>query len=125
MNQIFQIFLGFVFADIITGTFHWFEDTYLDYCLELPVISEISKDNELHHYFPRSIIAYSYLEHIKIALILTILIISLLYLLNKSIIIKYPFLTISFCFFCVVSNIIHRFSHMRDCENNFIVIFLQ
>ena len=25
-----QIVIGFLLADIVTGVFHWFEDTYLD-----------------------------------------------------------------------------------------------
>jgi len=125
MNVYLQIIIGFLLADIITGAFHWFEDKYFDYCIDLPIISTISKDNELHHYFPRSMLAFSYLDHITYSLPLTFIIIFLLYLSNKSIILKYPYLLISFGFFCIVSNIFHRFSHMRECENHFIVSFLQ
>jgi len=128
MNKYFiiilQIIIGFILADIVTGGFHWFEDSYLDYCIDIQIISEISKDNELHHYFPRSMIAYSYLDHIKYTIPLTLLIIFLLYIINKSIF-RYYFLIISFAFFCIISNIIHRFSHMRNCENNFLIIYLQ
>ena len=54
-----QIILGFILADFITGIVHWFEDTYLVYCINIPFINEISKNNELHHYFPRSMLGYS------------------------------------------------------------------
>jgi hypothetical protein len=124
MNIFLQILIGFILADLITGIFHWFEDTYLDYCIHLPIIGTIAKDNELHHYFPRSIIAYSYLDHISLSLPLTIIILIIVYIINKSIFKLYFFLA-SFAFFSITSNIFHRFSHMRDCENNIVVIQLQ
>jgi len=119
-----QIILGFICADIMSGIFHWFEDTYLDYCIDLPILDTISRDNELHHYFPRSIIAYSYWEHITYTLILTVIIIVLLFIVYRPIF-QYPFFLISFAFFSIISNIIHRFSHMRECENMGFVLFLQ
>jgi len=36
-----QLLLGFIFADIITGRFHWFEDTYFDYCIDISLITDI------------------------------------------------------------------------------------
>ena len=122
--NILQIFLGFIFADIISGGFHWFEDTYLDYCIDLPIISSIAQDNELHHYFPRSIIAYSYIDQILVTLPLTLIILFLLYLLDNPIF-KFPYFIISLAFFSTISNIIHRFAHMRECENNYIINILQ
>lgn len=119
-----QVILGFLVADILGGIFHWFEDTYLDYCIDVPVLGTISRDNELHHYFPRSILAYSYLEHISVLLPLTIFILLLLWLCNRSVF-KYHYFILSFFFFSVSTNIIHRFSHMRDCENNSFILFLQ
>ena len=125
MNIFLQILIGFILADLITGGFHWFEDTYLDYCIDIPIISTIAKDNELHHYFPRSIIAYSYLDHISVTLPLTIIILTIVYyIINKSIFKLYFFIA-SFAFFSITANIFHRFSHMRDCENNIIIIYLQ
>ena len=120
-----QIIIGFLLADIVTGVFHWFEDTYLDYCIDTPILNVIAKDNELHHYFPRSIIAYSYLDNIGIPLIITTSVLFMVYLLNKSIFNNNVYLIVSFAFFCIMSNVIHRFSHMRECENNGFINFLQ
>ena len=119
-----QIIIGFVLADILTGGFHWFEDSYLNYCTELPILSDVAKDNELHHYFPRSIIAYSYFDHIKYTLPVTFLVTLFMILINKAVL-KYPFFLISFGFFSIFSNIFHRFTHMRECENHPIINFLQ
>jgi len=124
LTIILQIIIGFLVADIITGGFHWFEDSYLDYCTDIPILSEIAKDNELHHYFPRSIIAYSYADHIIITLPLTLLVILFMILINRSVL-KYPFFLFSFGVFSIFSNIFHRFSHMRECENHPIIHFLQ
>jgi len=126
MNNIIQIVLGFILADLIVGFFHWFEDSYLDYCIDFPILGQISKDNELHHYFPRSIIAYNYFEHVSVTIPIIVIIFSILYLINKNIFTyKYKYFFISFAFFCTVSNIIHRYSHMRQCETNIILQFLQ
>ena len=120
---ILQIILGFLLADILSGMFHWFEDTYLDYCIDIPFINQISKDNELHHYFPRSILAYSYLDNITVSLPIFIIISIILYVINKNIF-KYTYFIFSLGIFSIISNIIHRFSHMRDCETNIIIKFL-
>ena len=54
MNIYIQIILGFILADFVAGIFHWYEDTY--FCINIPLLRNIAKNNELHHYFPRSII---------------------------------------------------------------------
>ena len=122
---IFQLIMGFFMADLLAGFLHWFEDTYLDYCINLPIIGEFAKDNEMHHYFPRSILAYSYLENIYFTMPITIMLILILYLVNKSIFYKYIYFIGSFGFFAATSNLIHRFTHMRDCETNDLMKFFQ
>jgi hypothetical protein len=124
MNIILQIILGFLLADVVTGIFHWFEDSYLDYCVDIPIVGRIAKDNELHHYFPRTIVSCSYWENMRVTFPLTITILIILYLLNRSLF-KNIYLISSFAFFCITSNLLHRFSHMRECENNRFTIFLQ
>ena len=125
MNIFIQILIGFLLADILTGIFHWFEDTYLDYCTNIPIVSDISKDNELHHYFPRAIVGYSYYENISLSLPLAIIIFGILFIFNKKNMYKYIYLYSALFIFSVTSNIIHKFSHMRDCENNYVVRELQ
>ena len=60
--------MGFLIADFLAGFLHWFEDTYMDYCMNtgIPLIDQISQENELHHYFPRTILASSDLESMQI-----------------------------------------------------------
>jgi len=125
MHPILQIISGFFLADIITGGFHWFEDTYLSYCSDIPIISDLAKDNELHHYFPRSMLAYSYLEHMSVSAPLSLVLVIVLYIFNKKLLFDYQWLILTFVLFSVCSNIIHRFSHMRDCENHWTVRYLQ
>lgn len=125
MHPILQIIIGFFITDFLVGFFHWFEDTYLPYCTNIPILSDIAKDNELHHYFPRSMIAYSYWDNIVITTPLAILIVGSVYMFNKRLVTNYPWLVGTFLIFAILSNIIHRFSHMRDCENHIIVRSLQ
>jgi len=120
-----QIFIGYLLADFICGILHWFEDTYIEYCIDIPILRDIARDNEMHHYFPRSIISYGYLEHMSYSLPIAILSLIILYLIDKSIFVNYPYFIVSFFIFSAASNIFHRFSHMRDCENNGLVRSLQ
>ena len=125
MHFLLQIIIGFLLADFLSGFFHWFEDTYLNYCTNIPVLSTVSKDNELHHYFPRSIIAYSYLEHIQVTLFLTIIIIGIIFICDKKFVFRYKYLFISLACFSTIANIIHRYAHMRQCENFAAITLLQ
>ena len=125
MNIIIQIIVGILIADILTGLFHWFEDTYLDYGISIPIISEIAKDNEMHHYFPRNLLAESYLENCWFSLPGTVFILLMVYLFNKSIFTDYPYLIATFAIFGSLSNIFHRLTHMRNCEKHPIIIALQ
>lgn len=124
----FQIILGFFIADFVSGLFHWFEDTYLDYCLNIPFIGDISKHNELHHYFPRSMLVYSTLETVSTTLpfIIVIIFCFVIYykFFNKKIA-NYFYILFSFFFFISISNLIHKYSHMRDCERNDIITIIQ
>jgi len=124
INIIIQILLGFILADIVGGIFHWFEDTYLSYCINIPFLNKIAVKNEMHHYFPRSIVAKSYLENISTTVLILLIFLPLIYLfyrINRN----YIYFIISFLFFISISNVIHRFSHMRDCEKNNFIILLQ
>lgn len=118
MKVLIEIIIGFIVADIFTGTIHWLEDTYLSYCINFPILSSISKDNEMHHYFPRSILAYSYLDHLTLSLPFVIMMLLLFFFINKCFLYKHIFFFISFFTFTALSNIIHRLSHMRDCEKS-------
>jgi len=124
-NVLLQIIFGFLLADLEGGLFHWFEDTYLDYCIDIPILSNIAKDNEMHHYFPRGIIAYSDIESMIYTFPLCIFIFVFLWIFfNKFVRHNYIFV-LSFLFFTLIMNILHKYSHMRDCEKNVIIRTLQ
>ena len=125
MNIYLQIIIGFFIADILGGIIHWFEDTYLSYCVNIPILSYVSKENELHHYYPRSILSYSYLELLTYTLPITIFVILIPYLLNPKFFFNYKYIFISLFIFGSICNIIHLFSHMRDCEKNIILKTIQ
>lgn len=125
MNKLSQIVLGYVVADLCGATLHWFEDTYFDYNSRIPIINSIAKDNELHHYFPRVIVGYSYFENLYIPLILVIIVYLFIYFFNDKTLLNYPYFHISLFLFLAMSNIIHKWSHMRECELPKIIILLQ
>jgi ubiquitin-conjugating enzyme E2 variant len=125
INVLLQIILGFLFADLLTGTVHWFEDTYLDYCIDIPFLSQIAKDNEMHHYFPRSILANSHFKNIEFSMYIALVIFIIFFIFAKKTLYKYIYFYAVFFFFSTISNVIHRYSHMRDCELPFLMKLLQ
>ena len=125
MKILLQIIIGFLLADIIGGTGHWFEDTYIDYCTKYNILNDIAKYNELHHYFPRAMLAHSYIENVKTSYIFAIILFIIFLLLFKNHMLKYPIIYISLFILLPLSNLFHRFSHQRDCENNVLILFLQ
>lgn len=125
LTIIIQIIVGFLLADLLTGTVHWFEDSYLGYCIDLPVLDNIAKDNELHHFFPRSILAYSYFEHMSIPLPMTFTVVGVLFVMNRSAFNSNYVCILSFAFFSSIANILHRFSHLRDCETSSVLKHFQ
>ena len=120
-----QIILGYILADLLTAFSHWIEDTYIDYNSKIPFVKELAKDNELHHYFPRSIVGRSYFENIKAPLIIIIPIILFIYFYNSKILFDHPYFYSSLFLFSIIANIIHRWCHMRECELPKIPILLQ
>ena len=125
MNIIIQIIIGFFTADILAGLFHWFEDRYLSYCTSMPFLDKITEGNELHHYFPRSMLANSYIDNIAYSLPAMFVLIFIIFLINKKFVNTYKYFFISLFIFGSLSNLFHRFSHMRDCENISVVRFFQ
>jgi len=125
MHALLQIIIGIIIADFLSGVFHWFEDTYIDYCTTIPALSNIAKDNELHHYFPRAMLSHTYLENMAVTLPLTGFSIVLIYLYNKDFVIKYIYMFITLFIFASTANVFHRFSHMRNCELPPIIKWLQ
>jgi hypothetical protein len=124
-NKILQIILGFFLADFLSGLFHWIEDTYLDYCIDIPIIKDISKGNEMHHYFPRAILKNSYYQNIRVTTILTIFVFIIIYLSKKEILFNYKYFFITLFIFSSISPLIHRLCHMRECEKNKYILYLQ
>jgi hypothetical protein len=125
MNPAIQIFLGYIMADFLGGFFHWFEDTYLDYDSKIPLFNGISKHNEMHHYFPRTIVGYSYFENISTTLpIIAALFLIIVYFYPKSVS-QNPYFYASLFIFGTLTNVFHRLSHMRECELPSIILFLQ
>lgn len=127
-NIVIQLIVGFFVADFISGFGHWFEDTYLDYCNDWPIISEIAKHNEMHHFLPRSILAFSFLDNILTIAILTIpatILLCILTYYKVTFVREYAYFFMSLIIFSTISNYIHKLSHLRDCEKNCIIHVIQ
>lgn len=124
MNIILQVFLGLVLADFSAGFFHWFEDTYLQYCTSIPILSSVAKHNELHHYFPRLMLVKPWWKTIQASSCVSLLLITILLILTPQLIKSYPIVFITAVLFGSLSNLFHKYSHMRDCERPRIIAYL-
>lgn len=124
-TQIILEVLGALFLiDFVTAFMHWFEDNYLYYDFPFPILNGLSIDNEMHHFMPRTITYYSYLENMYyttiLALILVIIILSIRHIFNIPLLKNKYFLGTTLIF-GMLPNLIHRFQHERDCERPYII----
>jgi hypothetical protein len=116
MHPLVQIIVGVIIADFFIAFFHWLEDTYFSYCMNIPIIGKIAKENEMHHYFPRDIVSSSYLNNMSVTMPLSLAILLVIYAVFPRHVLKYKFLYGAMFIFGSIANILHRFNHMRDCE---------
>ena len=121
-----QIVLGILLADLLTGMIHWFEDSYIDYCCDFPFFEMIAKDNELHHYYPRDIVSFSWWENIKTSLpFFLVFCILIWFTVSLRVWNQYAVLFVVIGVFSIFSNVLHKYSHMRPCETNQVIQTLQ
>ena len=71
-DMVGQVVVAIVVADLFAAVGHWAEDNYLPYDVSLPLLGDIAKENELHHFAPKSITEGSYFETCKVMIVLTI-----------------------------------------------------
>lgn len=124
MHPFIQVALGVFIADFVIALFHWIEDVYFSYCMNIPIISSIAKANEFHHYFPRDIVVSSYLDNVSVTLPLSICIIIIIIAISSSFVYNYKYMFLTIFIMTSVANIFHRFTHMRDCECPSIILAL-
>jgi hypothetical protein len=125
MKTVTAILLGILAADFLTAAGHWFEDSYLPWTDQRGMIGEISRANELHHVYPYAITASSWWENCVVPIQLSLFVGAFVWLMfpgwarNNSAFFVTMLATAS------VSNLIHRFSHERDCRRPGVVTMLQ
>lgn len=121
MGFVIMIILGIIFADFSTILFHWFEDTYLSYCLSLPILSQIARENEMHHYLPFLTVSSLYFESIDLQLIvLMIVLIILLVFFWNHFVDKYIFY-ITAMLFSILITLNHTIMHEKDCRKHVLI----
>lgn len=125
MIVVFELVLGLVIADVLIAFFHWIEDAYFSFCMTIPVLSTIAKDNSLHHYFPRDIVAYSYLENMTVTFPMAVLLLLVAFASMPAVVMKYKYMFGTIFVVASIANIFHRFAHMRDCELPMFINMLQ
>lgn len=121
-----DIVIALLIADITSAAFHWFEDAYLDYNIQIPVLKEIAKDNEMHHYRPRSIVMYSYLENVMYTIPMGLASALMFFGVDQCAgLVSRPLRLVLIGLFSGLTNLVHRFSHERTCERAPIITWLQ
>jgi ubiquitin-conjugating enzyme E2 variant len=117
---------GFFVADFMSGVIHWVEDTYFnDYFTTIPIVKDITRDNEFHHYFPRGMLAYRYVDHLTVLVPFVSSAYLIWYYFFPTSFYTYPVFYASCYFFSISANITHRLSHMKECELSYPINFLQ
>jgi hypothetical protein len=116
-----QIVAGIVVADVGTSFFHWMEDTYLWY--GHPVFTQVSIDNEMHHYRPRTITYWNTWQTVENSVYFVVLAVGIFAL--KLPPARYAPFLLTACLTGSTVNLLHKFLHQRDCERPGFVTALQ
>lgn len=124
-NTLTEICFGVLAADLITGVVHWLEDNYATIDSSIPFIRNVALDNEMHHYFPRDILAFTHLEHMQITSALTALVLGSIWLMAPGHFKQHLPFYLTLGIICLCANILHRFLHERDHERNVLATYLQ
>lgn len=111
-----EFILGVFTADVASGLFHWYEDNYLEYCTTVPILKDIAIHNEMHHYFPRMMLAESVLSNASITVLLSSIILGIVFFIRPDLFAKYPVFLLTVFVGGSLANVLHRYSHSRPCE---------
>jgi len=113
-------FNSIAIADVLTGMFHWMEDTY--FTEQTPLIGQIITDNRLHHAQPQAILRHSAWKRIETPTIAAALVFAgLTQVLDSS---NYYYAA-SILGWSAVANQIHAYTHMRFSERPWLVQMAQ
>lgn len=116
---VFQVFLLWITADLITGIIHWWEDTYGN--PNWPIIGKyVVEPNLIHHKQPTKMLEGSYWNRINTSFFAVALIGSIFWWIGLR-----SWQMIICLLFCTQGNEIHAMSHRPDKANSKIVLFLQ
>lgn len=115
------VVVGAVLGDVLAATFHWFEDNYLPACSSWPGLSAIAKDNEMHHFFPRTITEYPFARNVAYSSALAGLAVAVYRLSGLG----WDAVVLPMLATAAMANGFHKWSHLRDCEVNALLRFLR
>jgi hypothetical protein len=108
---------GLVLGDLVAATFHWAEDNYLAYCADAhPFLARLARDNELHHFFPRAIVRYSWWENSANSVAIAAVLLAVYACCCGPRRPLVHLLVLSGLAAAAAANVFHKWSHMRDCE---------
>jgi ubiquitin-conjugating enzyme E2 variant len=118
-NYVFEIFFGYIVADLIIGVYHWIKDTYFD--PHTPLLGGIFIwSSRLHHIRPQYVTTFcDYDLFISSAKWTLLWIVPVFYYVEFSLFTIVLFLTIS------LNDVVHKYAHMSDAERPEWATFLQ
>jgi Lipid desaturase domain len=122
---ILDVLWGAILGDFLVALFHWFEDTYLPYTQDPSILGQIARDNEMHHFLPYTITAYTPIQNISIPLALSLSFMALVFLVAPKWSRTHWALLITAGIVGSLSNLLHRYIHERPCRRPRLITTLQ
>jgi len=104
--MILSIIAAWFIADILTGIFHWFQDSYIETSSKYEYVVALAEDNEFHHNQPAAMTKLSEWENISNSIIIGFPVAALLFAVGSPVVVWLPFIFGSF------GNLVHRYSHL-------------
>lgn len=115
---LFKMLGGLYFADFVSGVVHWLEDRYGN--PKWPVIGHTIRENQQHHFTPRSFLKGTLWTRNR-----EVLIIGLAFLAAFWIFGALNVFTVSAVLFGVAANEVHASAHRSPKENGHLITLLQ
>jgi ubiquitin-conjugating enzyme E2 variant len=114
-----SILAAWLFADLVAGLFHWFEDRYLDETVTFEIFRGIATDNIQHHAKPTAMTLSTPFENCRSGIVFSIPVGLLFWYLD------FPLWFWLGLLFSGFGNLIHRYSHIPYRKRGWFVRFMQ
>ena len=119
--SIINLILAFTMADLLSGIFHWIEDSYITENNKWRLLMMIGENNKRHHIDPQEMTRCHWIKNMTSTVLIILPFVPITIIIEKYTNTSLYLIYLSMIFVSV-ANVIHRWSHMNTGVPRFIRI---